>query len=107
MTIPIINGVHTKVNIAGVERETSWVTIPAVKLAIELIWDIYEFSRKNWKDRALLCSHIDEQNKMIQEADSLFLSYSPTAKYPAAGRQAIDKSLKNFVKATSYKATPP
>ena len=105
MTIPIVNGVHTKVNIAGVERETSWVTIPAVKLAIELIWDIYEFSRKNWKARAQTCSHIDEQNKMIQEADSLFLSYSPTAKYPAAGRQAIDKSLKNFVKATSYKAT--
>lgn len=103
MTIPIINGVHTKVNIAGVERETSWVTIPAVKQAIELIWDIYEFSRKNWKARAQLCSQLDEQNKMIQEADSLFLSYAPTAKYPAAGRQAIDKSLKNFVKAIGYK----
>lgn len=106
MTIPIVNGNHTKVNIAGVERETNWVTIPAVKLAIELIWDIYEFSRKNWKARAQLCTHIDEQNKMIQEADSLFLSYSPTARYPAAGRQAIDKSLKSFVKYVNYRANP-
>lgn len=104
MTIPIVNGVHTKVNIAGVKRETSWVTIPAVKLAIELIWDIYEFSRKNWKAHAQTCSHLDEQNKMIQEADSLFLSYTPTAKYPAAGRQAIDKSLKSFVKYVNYRA---
>ena len=105
MTIPIVNGVHTKVNIAGVKRETSWVTIPAVKLAIELVWDIYEFSRKKWKAHAHTCSHLDEKNKMIQDADSLFLTYSAVAKNPRASKQAIDKSLKNFVKATGYKAT--
>jgi integrase len=106
MVIPVINGTHTKVNVAGVERQTSWVTIPAVKQAIELIWDIYEFSRCIWKERAKLCSHIDEQKKMDQEANSLFIAYSPTAKNPAAGRQAIDCSLKNFVRAIDYKVTP-
>ncbi|HBV78004.1 MULTISPECIES: site-specific integrase [Vibrio] len=105
ITVPIVNGVHTKVNIAGVERETSWVTIPAVKLAIELVWDIYEFSRNNWKAHAQSCSHIDEKSKIHQEADSLFLSFSPTAKNPAAGRQAIDKSLKSFVKYVNYRAS--
>ncbi len=105
MIIPVVNGTHTKVNVAGVERQTSWVTIPAVKQAIELIWDIYEFSRNIWKERAQLCSHIDEQKRMIQEANSLFISYSPTAKCPAAGRQAIDGSLRSFVKAADYKVT--
>lgn len=103
MTIPIVNGVHTKVNIAGVGRETSWVTIPAVKLAIELIWDIYDFSRSAWKERAKSCFHPDEQRKMIREADSLFISYSPTAKHPAAGRQGIECSLKQFVKLVNYR----
>lgn len=105
MVISIVNGVHTKVNVAGLKKKTSWVTIPAVKLAIELVYDIYEFSRENWKIRAQFCSNIDERNKMSQEADSLFLSYSPTAKHPAAGRQAIDQSLKSFVKSVGYKAT--
>ncbi|MFT5759761.1 MAG: integrase [Alteromonadaceae bacterium] len=105
MIIPVVNGTHTKVNIAGVERKASWVTIPAVKDAIELIWDIYEFSRERWKKQAKLCAHIDEQNKMFKEANSLFLSYSPTAKSPMAGRQAIDSSLNNFVKSVGYYIT--
>ena len=105
MVIPVVNGVHTKVNIAGVRRKTSWVTIPAVKDAIELIWHIYEFSREIWKERARSFHHIDEQKKYNRAADSLFLSYSPTAKHSPAGRQAIDKSLKSLVKATGYSAT--
>lgn len=105
MVIPMVIGLHSKVNVAGVERQTSWVTIPAVKKAIELVWELYEFSRDNWKERAKLCSHVDEQQKMVDEANSLFLSYSPTAKYPMAGRQAIDKSLKSFVKSVGYCVT--
>ncbi|MBU2970018.1 site-specific integrase [Pseudoalteromonas sp. C2R02] len=105
MVIPVVNGIHTKVNVAGVERQTSWVTIPAVQQAIELIYDIYEFSRNAWKERAKLYFHIDEQQKMIKEADSLFLSYSPTARHPSAGRQGIECSLKSFVKFVNYRAT--
>ncbi|HIF9452672.1 TPA: site-specific integrase [Photobacterium damselae] len=104
MTIPVLHGAHTKLNVAGVARKASWVTIPAVKDAIELIWCAYEFVREIWKNRATALTHIDEQNKMIQDADNLFLSYSPTATYAAAGRQAIDKSLKSFVKSTGYVA---
>lgn len=105
MTIPVLHGVHTKLNIAGVARKASWVTIPAVKDAIELVWCAYEFVREMWKDRATTLTHIDEQNKMIRDAENLFLSYSPTATYAVAGRQAIDKSLKSFVKSTSYVAS--
>ncbi|WP_318480531.1 site-specific integrase [Photobacterium leiognathi] len=105
MTIPILHGVHTKPNIAGVARNASWVTIPAVKDAIELVWCAYEFVREMWKERATALTHIEEQNKMIRDADNLFLSYSPTATYAAAGRQAIDKSLKSFVKSTGYVAS--
>ncbi|PSW34877.1 site-specific integrase [Photobacterium phosphoreum] len=102
ITVPILRGVHTKANIAGVARKASWVTIPAVKDAIELVWCAYEFVREIWKERAKTLDHIDKQNKMIQDADSLFLSHSPTAIFAAAGRQAIDSSMKNFVRSVGY-----
>jgi len=102
MIIPVLNGIHTKPNIAGVATSTSWVTVPAVRDAIELIWESYEFVRDIWKERAKSLDHLDEQNKMIRDANNLFLSFSPTAVYPKASRQAIDKSLRSFVRSTGY-----
>lgn len=102
--IPIVNGIHTKVNVAGVERQTSWVTIPAVKHAIELIWDAYDFARDIWIDRAKSYSHFDEKMKIIEEAKSLFISFPLSSQSPAAGRQAIDSSLKSLVKNINYSA---
>lgn len=63
--ISIVEGKHTKPNVAGVSRNVSWVTIPAVKDAIELIWNSYDFARQIWDKRA---SHLASEH---EKAESL------------------------------------
>ncbi|WP_254620288.1 site-specific integrase [Vibrio metschnikovii] len=103
--ISIVEGKHTKPNVAGVSRNVSWVTIPAVKDAIELIWNSYDFARLIWDERASHLSSEHEKDRIIRDLDSLFLQFSPTATRPRAGRQAIDKSLRSFVRSVDYRAT--
>jgi integrase len=105
ITISIVKGKHTKPNVAGVPRDSSWVTIPAVKDAIELVWNSYEFARQIWKEKASQLSNEYDKNRIIEELGSLFLQLSPTAIRPRAGRQAIDKSLRSFVRSVDYRAT--
>lgn len=105
--IPVLKGTHTKPNIGGVERSASWVTIPLAKKAIELLWESYSFARELWKLRAENIEHPDERSRFISESNQLFITIPfNTATVPAAGRQAIDKSLRSFVKIVNYKATP-
>lgn len=99
MTVSVLNGVHTKPNLGGVERPTSWVTIPAVKKAIELRWAAFSFAREGWKNQALDIKHVDERNKFLKDADSLFVTLPhSTAKKPNAGRQSIFHSLNSFIR---------
>lgn len=104
--IPILRGTHTKINIGGVERTTSWVTVPSAAKAIELLWDAFEFSRTIWKKRAEYIEHVDDRERFLVDIDSLFITLPyGTAKRPKAGRQALASSLNNFVKSLGYKLT--
>ncbi len=106
LKIPLLVGEHTKPNVGGVARSTSWVTIPTTRLAIELLWDSFEFARKIWLEKAKNVKHPDEQQRYIAEANRVFINLPyTTAKTPAAGRQTIDCSLRNFVKTMDYNAT--
>lgn len=105
-TVSTLNGKHTKPNIGGVERPTSWVTIPSVKKAIELLWDAFKFIRDEWKVRANDIKHIDEKNNFLRDANSLFLTIpSKCRSNPKAGKQAISDSLKSFIKSINYRVT--
>ena len=103
--ISIVEGEHTKSNRAGVSRNVSWVTIPAVRDAIELIWDAYDFARQIWDEKVCHLSSEREKGRIVRDLDSLFIQFSPTAKRPRAGRQGIDKSIRNFVRSVNYRAT--
>ncbi len=104
--IPILKGFDTKPNVGGVQRPVSWVTIPAAKKAIELLWDAFSFAREIWKETANTIVHADEKDRFLKDINSLFISIpSSVSTKPRAGRQAIDKSLKNYVKSIGYKAT--
>jgi integrase len=106
MKIPILNGIHTKPNMGGVARAVSWVTIPAAKKAIELLWDSFDFARTIWKKRADKIEHPDKKQRFLNDVNKLFLTMpTNTAVNANAGRQAIDKSLRTFVKFVAYKAT--
>lgn len=106
LTVSVLHGIHTKPNIGGVKRHTSWVTIPAVKKAIELLWDAFNFAREGWKNQAANIKHVDERKRFLQHTDSLFvtLPYS-TAKRPNAGRQSIFHSLNSFTRSLDCLAT--
>jgi hypothetical protein len=104
--IPILKGTHTKVNVGGVERTTSWVTVPCAAKAIELLWDSFEFARKIWKRRSEHIEHVDDRKRFLSDIDSLFITLPfTTANKPKAGRQALASSLRNFVKSVGYKLT--
>lgn len=105
VTVPVLNGVHTKVNVGGVSRPTSWVTIPSAAKAIELLWDAFEFARKIWVNKSNQIAHIDDRKRFISDVNSLFITFPyTTARKPKAGRQALAMSLKNFTKSIGYRA---
>lgn len=104
--IPILKGTHTKVNIGGVERATSWVTVPSAAKAIELLWESFGFARELWGRRAEQIEHADERKRFLSDIDSLFITLPyTTATKPKAGRQALAKSLGSFVKSVGYRLT--
>ena len=105
LIVPLLKGIHTKANIGGVPRTVSWVTIPSVQKAIELLWEAFEFSRKQWRAHAESILHIDEKNQFLSEVESLFITLPyNTANKPQASRQAISLSLKNFINSIGYKS---
>lgn len=106
MTIPTINGEHTKPNIGGAARKTSWVTIPAVRKAIELLWISFDFARKEWRERANEIAHEDERNIFLKNVNSLFITLPyMTSTHPNSGRQGIMHSISSFIKTINYKTT--
>ena len=106
MTIPTIHGEHTKPNIGGVARKTSWVTIPSVKKAIELMWDSCEFSREYWREKSIGITHSDEKNKFLKNTEKLFVNFPHNGCInPNAGRKAINDSISNFIKSVPYTAS--
>ncbi len=101
--VPTINGVHTKPNIGGVSRETSWVTIPSVKKAIELLWISFEFAREHWREQAYKITHEDEKKVFLKKCESLFINLPHTGSLnPNTGRQALTDSLSSFIKYIPY-----
>lgn len=105
-TVSILNGIHTKPNVGGVERQTSWVTVPIVRKAIELLWDSFSFARETWRQQGNNIEHVDERNKFIQEVDSLFITLPYLTGYnPRAGKQSLAHSLRTFVRSIDYRAT--
>lgn len=106
ITISILNGVHTKPNLGGVERTVSWVTVPIVKKAIELIWDVFSFIRDDWKTRIDCIEHDDEREQYFKKMDKLFLNIKiERTRNIIAGKQAISDSLNSFVKSINYRAS--
>lgn len=106
-SIPILNGFDTKPNKGGVKRAVSWVTIPAAKKAIELLWESYQFARDYWLDNSKKIVHEDERNLYLQDINSILVNFPvPSAINPKAGREAINNSLRNFVYSVGYKLTP-
>lgn len=104
--VSILNGVHTKPNVGGVERRTSWVTIPAVKKAIELIWDSFDFAREQWEEKANYIKHSDEKELFLEDINSLFINLPYLGSLtPKVGRQSISHSIKNFVKSVGYSSS--
>lgn len=106
MTIPILHGIDTKSNVGGVARHTSWVTIPSVKKAIELLWDAFSFARERWREKAGSISHPDEKKAFLEKVDSLFVTLPYMRGHrPDAGKQSLAHSLNTFVKSVGYHAT--
>ncbi|MDW7549816.1 site-specific integrase [Pseudoalteromonas peptidolytica] len=106
-TIPILNGFDTKPNKGGVKRAVSWVTIPVVKKAIELLWESYQFARDYWVERSEQIQHKDERNNYLEDVNSILVNFPvPSAINPKAGRQAVDRSLRVFINSVGYLATP-
>lgn len=104
-TVSFLEGKHTKPNVGGIERQTSWVTIPSVKKAIELLWDSFSFAREKWRIKARNIEHIDERNKLLKDVNNLFITFPySAAKKPAAGKQSMADSLKNFIRHVNYRA---
>lgn len=104
--IPVLHGIDTKPNVGGGARHTSWVTIPSVKKAIEILWDAFSFAREGWREKAGLILHPDERNAVLKKVDSLFvtLPYKQVHR-PEAGRQSLAHSLNTFVKSVGYRAS--
>ena len=106
ITVSVLNGIHTKPNIGGVERNTSWVTVAITKKAIELLWDAFNFAREGWKCKVNAIHHRDERNKYLRDINSLFLTLPYLGGYkPRAGKQSISGSLKTFVYSVGYRAS--
>lgn len=106
MIIPMLHGVDTKPNVGGVKRHRSWVTIPSVKKAIELLWDSFSFAREEWRRKASSIEHMDEKERFLINVDSLFVTLPHMRGHrPNAGKQSISHSLTTFVKSIGYRAT--
>lgn len=45
-SVPYIEGISTKSNEGGVPKAETWITHPIVKIALELLFDVTEFSRE-------------------------------------------------------------
>lgn len=104
--VSVLHGNHTKPNVGGVSRETSWVTIPSVKKAIELLWDAFRFAREGWRIQAADIEHFDERHKFLRDIDSLFVTLPYLTGYqPRAGKQSLAHSLRTFVRSVDYRAT--
>ena len=102
----MLHGIDTKPNVGGVARHTSWVTIPNVKKAIDILWDAFNFAREGWREKADSISHVDEKNAMLRKIDSLFVNILfHKGNRPDAGRQSLANSLETFVKSVGYLAT--
>ena len=106
MLIPILKGIDTKPNIGGARRAVSWVTIPAAKKAIELLWDSYQFARVFWAEKVKDLSHPDEKKRYLKNVNALLVNFpAQTAINPKAGRGVIDNSLRIFAYSANYDAT--
>jgi integrase len=106
MTISIVTGEHTKPNMGGVARKTSWVTIPSVKHAIELLWSSFQFARDHWRMQAKRITHNDEREMFQIKSENLFINLPHTKSVnPIPGRQAITNSLSSFIKYIKYSST--
>ena len=103
--IPVLHGIDTKPNVGGVARHTSWVTIPSVKKAIDILWDSFNFAREGWREKASSILHPDERNAVLKKVDSLFVTLPYKGGHrPEAGRQSLAHSLDTFVKSVGYRA---
>lgn len=106
INVPVLHGIDTKPNFGGVERHKTWVTIPSVKKAIELLWYAFSFAREEWREKASSIEHIDEKERFLKKVDSLFVTLPHMRGHrPNAGKQSIFHSLNNFVKSVGYNAT--
>ena len=106
MIVPVLHGLDTKPNVGGVTRPTSWVTIPNVKKAIELLWDAFNFAREKWREKAESIAHADERNVFLKKVDRLFVTLPYMRGHrPDAGKQSLASSLNTFVKSVGYRAT--
>ena len=104
--IPVLHGLDTKSNVGGVARHISWVTIPSVKKAIDILWDAFSFAREGWREKASSILHTDERNEVLKKVDSLFVTLPYKGGHrPEAGRQSLAHSLDTFVKSVGYRAT--
>lgn len=103
--IPILKGIDTKPNKGGVKRQKSWVTIPAARKAIELLWESYQFSRDIWIKQAADITHVDEKASYLRDANSLLINFASNRSIrPKAGRGIVSDSLKYFVESCGYAA---
>lgn len=106
ITIPLVYGYDTKPNVGGVKRRVYWVTIPAVRKAIELAWFALDFARKEWLIKANHIKHLDERKAFLDKANSLFITLPHlTSTKPNVGKQGISDYLESFTKSTQYFAT--
>lgn len=107
MRIPLVSGIHSKTNIGGAKRKTTWVTTPLTQKAIELLWHSFDFARDIWKKRVVEIDHVDDRDNFIKKIDSLFLNlpYRLETINPNAGRQSIRGSLSVFVNSVGHLAS--
>ena len=108
ITVSLLTGSISKTQTCGTPTQETWVTNPIVKLALELGYDMSEFSRDFFTELIGKKTNKAEQKKMVWELKSVFIKLTEPKTKARKGRvitEGWNRRFYNFIKKYKFTAT--
>lgn len=103
--IPIIHGQITKTQPTGKPKKESWITHPIVKTALELAYDMSEFSRIRYREKLGRLPSSASNIRLMHETSSAFLKLYYKENRESVIRRNIGDNIYNFAAKYNIRAS--
>lgn len=103
--IPIIHGKISKNQQTGKPKNESWITHPIVNLALELAYDMSEFSRSRYRKKLKKLPSSALNERLLEETSSAFLLLCLNKEKETVIRRNIGDSIPKFAAKYNVRAS--